>query len=340
MKKKLLLFIPALLALSACGGANPKVAEPATFLEDTAAHTELFGKVEEAKPVRRNAETITEPSIGYQLKFTSDAEDGKLAIRFYALINELDADIVATWSRGVAGADGTDLETGKGFDDVLDPTTKYYTYLEGVGNAPEGKGYVVYSLYNIPYTDTNRNAYVAAYLTLTDTASHEAKSKVLAVKIDCGDETHTTSENYFSFNHQSSVGRHFLQGTFNGGNPDVKYATTEGGDNFAEYTNVALKTTDSFGSFYYNSNIFQYFGNSTFFDTSREFFREDLSNLGYSYPVSNGSYTLFVSSGYQNHIYTSRTQTFYNISLAGFTEANNNKRIMIRAWGGHQGETI
>lgn len=308
MKKKLLIgLLPVLMTLSACGGSSPKANEEETFLEDTEVHEELFGEAQEIKSTKKNAASLTKPTIGYQLSYA----DSKLAIRFVSLINEIDADVTATWKRAVAGADGTDLSTGKGFDDTLASTTKYYKKLTGWPDADPGKGYVVYSLYNIPYNATNKNAYVAAYLTLTDTASHIAKTDLLAVKIEA-DNVYEHSVNTFTFD-PDNTGKHFLQGTINGVTGTVlSYESPQGSNDFAAYFDIDMLTTDSFGSFYYSSDVFQYFGYTNYFSTTSSDFNQS-TNTGYVTPKADGRYNLYLSSkndgegDFRNKVYSKKT---------------------------------
>ena len=328
MKKKLLLgLLPALLALSACGGASPNDNDADTFLEDTTAHTELFGDAKEVKAVRNvdpdPLPALSTPKMGYQIKYA----DGKLAIRFVAGIKDTYAKVKAEWKRGVAGANGETLRA-KSFNDAAQESENFYTtlkngagetqYTAGSGEFEGYTGFVVYTLYNIPY-DANKNAYVAAYLTLTDKDNEEniATSKVLAVKIEKA--SNTVSKNYFSFDSSASDGKHFLQGTING-KTDLVYATENpGGNNFAAYYGVELLTTDTFGSFYFrktqdglNLPTFQYFGFNDYFQEEPKYYdsaSEDagkVGSVGYATPRDAGTYNLYLSSndGKHNHVYT------------------------------------
>ncbi|MBE6134338.1 MAG: hypothetical protein E7178_06725 [Erysipelotrichaceae bacterium] len=319
MKKKLLLLMPALLALSACNGAQP--VENKTFLEDTAAHTELFGKAEEAKPTRKNTVSLTKPTIGYQIQY--DDVNEYLAIRFVSLISNLGASVNASWKRAVAGPDSGDLGTGKGFDDTAIETTKYYKKLTGLPDAGEGEGYVVYSLYNIPYTETIKKGYVAAYLTLSDDVSDPVKSDVMIVRIESNAE-HTESTNSFTIDHTIEAyrdGKHFLQGTI-GGTKQVLNATEWWeGDNFAVYNNINLTTSDSFGSFYYGHTVFQYFGHNSFFkNTAGAFFAESTMSE-YNKPKIAGNYNIYVSRKDANKIYADTDATVditLNVDVSSF----------------------
>ena len=129
MKTKFaLLFLPALMALSSCGAAAQPVTNK-TMLEDTTAHSEIFGNrdvVGGKLGIRNRAknEAISAPDIGYQINYNGTA--GTIAIRFVAAIKDLN--VKAYWRRGVAGADGTELRS-KSFHDDGKPVTNYYISL-------------------------------------------------------------------------------------------------------------------------------------------------------------------------------------------------------------------
>lgn len=338
MKKKLLLLIPALMALSACNGAQP--VENNTFLEDTEAHAELFGGENDSGELKakRNAIDLSgeDLPIAYQIKYT-EATD-KLAIRFVAAVKNLE--VKAEWKRGVAGAAGGDPLQDKGFDDDAQEATKYYTTLSDGNTTIEAKkgdyaaynGFVVYTLYNIPYT-ANANAYVAAYLNIYENGntSNNTQSKVFAVKIEKLDNY--TSKNTFSFIHSDyASGKHFLQGTINGEANTILNATehAEGG-NSATYDDKTFNISDSFGSFYYCSTIFQYFGYDTYVSGSAGDFFSASSLSGYMTPKATGQYTIYISrgAGYENKVYASSTATV-TISF----HADLRTKGDVTAWGG------
>lgn len=330
MKTKFaLLFLPALMALSSCGAAAQPVANK-TMLEDTTAHSEIFGNrdvVGGKLGIRNRAknEAIAEPTIGYQIKYDSGSD--KLAIRFVAAIKDLN--VKAYWRRGVAGADGSELQS-KSFGDTAKEVTNYYTSLSdghttitagAEGDYADYVGFVVYSIYDIPY-ETNKSAYVAAYVNLVgdedgDSDVHN-NSKGLAVRIE--KETNYTSKNVFSFD--PTMNKHFLEGTIGGtvfdGGTNGLYERSDPerkGANNAWYENIQLRAGDSFGSFYYDHDrIFQYFGYSSYFDTAVSDFDESASLSGYATPKKEGKYNLYISESNSNHVYSNRTAyhvTFY-----------------------------
>lgn len=320
MKTKFaLLFLPALMALSSCGAASKPVANK-TILEDTTAHSEIFGNrdVVGGKLGIRNrdkGEAISEPKIGYQIQYDSGTD--MLAIRFVAAIKDLN--VKAYWRRGVAGADGSELRN-KSFANSSREVSNYYLSLSdgnttitagAEGDYADYVGFVVYSIYNIPYT-ANKNAYVAAYVNLVGDEDGDSNvhnnSKALAVRIE--KDTDYTSKNVFAFD--PTVSGHFLEGTINGvlydGGENGLYRESNPankGDNNAWYEKVPLKTTDCFGAFYYShDSSFEFFGNKVFFDTAVDYIKESELLTGYnSAKTYDGYYTLYVSSGNANHFY-------------------------------------
>lgn len=352
MKTKFaLLFLPALMALSSCCAAAQPAAEK-TFLEDTTAHSEIFGDgdVVGGKLAIRNRaknDPISTPDIGYQIRYDSGAD--KIAIRFVAAIKDLN--VKAYWRRGVAGPGGTELRS-KSFANNGQEVTNYYTSLTD-GNTTitagvEGKyadyvGFVVYSIYNIPYT-ANKDAYVAAYVNLVgdedgDSSVH-SNSKAYAIKVEVSDSSDYLSKNTFTFD--PTINKHFLQGTINGITYDggeyglyEESGSTPSGD-YAWYDDVPLLKTDSFGSFYYDHDrIFMFCGHSSFCDGTDYFNSSSLS--GFNTPVKAGTYDIHISSdsGNENHIFASASSiesgTKYTIRLKKGTE-NGNKWDIDGAW--------
>ena len=316
------------MALSSCNAAAQPAPEK-TFLEDATAQSEIFGNRdvfggELQIKNRAKGEAITAPKIGYQIRYTSEGD--KLAIRFIAAIKEFN--VKAYWRRGIAGADGTELRS-KSFNDDGKEVTKYYTSLSdgnttitaGSGDFVGYEGFVVYSIYNIPY-DANKDAYVAAYVNLVGDEDGDSEvhnnSKALAVKIE--KKSNYASNNVFTFDPTIS-NKHFLEGTINGtlydGGANGLYEQSGGtpDGNHAWYEKVPLLPSDSFGSFYYDHDrIFQYCGYSTYFDNVTAKFDES-SLSGFASPKKEGKYDIYVSSNAltDNHIYADRFYcvTFY-----------------------------
>lgn len=331
MKKKLLLAVlPALLVLSGCKSPYSAAATNVKgFAEDTVAHEELFGEAEEIsyfeKQVimnRNPGEAITAPKIGYQIKY--DSGTGKLAIRFVAAINDLN--VKAYWKRGVAAPDGSEVAS---FSDEGQQVTKYYrtitdgpsTITAGVAPYAGYTGFVVYTVYNIPYSTVKDN-YVAAYLSLVGDEDGEddgiggkynvkVNSSALAVSIERKTETvgETELKNVFAID-PASTG-YFLEGTINGVERDgsdnsthslLRATASDVSFVNAEYVDVAFQASDSFGSFYYSPTTFKFFGNTAF--GASDYF-DEASLAEFSSPKAAGTKTLYVfgaSAGAENHM--------------------------------------
>lgn len=314
MKKKLLLAVlPAVMVLTSCG-ARPATNEK-VFLEDTLAHEEIFGGFESPVDlrVRREGEglsSISAPKIGYQISYNSVTD--KLAIRFVAAIKE--TAVNAYWRRGTADPEGGSPNNKK-FSDAAQPAYTYYEELNGGAGpikAGEGEyegyvGFVVYTIHNIPYTD-NKDSYVAAYLNLVgaENSNIHNNSQGLAVRIE--KKNNNESINVFAFD--PTVTGHFLTGTINGtlfdGGEHGLYR--ESGNlpsgNNAWYEKVAIKTTDSFGSFYYEQDSkFMFFGNEKYSNTAVDYLKES-SLAGFNTAKTyDGYYSLYLSSENADHIY-------------------------------------
>ena len=357
MEKKLaLLFLPVLMALTSCNGAVKPV-DDGVILEDTTACSEIFegrdfigGKLGNIKQ-RNTGEAISTPKMGYQIHY----EDGKLAVRFVAAIKDLN--VKAYWKRGVAAPTGNALQNKK-FSDTRQEAVKYYTTLsDGTNTIVAGEdeyadyaGFVVYTIHNIPYSATNKKAYIAAYVNLVADENGEDNgaggtydihnnSAALAVSIErkTDNANETELKNVFAFD--PTVTGHFLEGTIN----DVVYdgganglyresdPSRKGEGNFAWYENIALKATDSFGSFYYEHDTsFEYFGGHEFFDKSAGFFKKSASISGYVTPILQGTYEIHISSGDANHIYTEAKS--YTEELSTIKSAYSTLYLVPGAW--------
>ena len=341
MKNRLfLLGIPALIALSCCIGFSSSPISKNLMAEDTLAHEEIFGAVQEGGYLGikspRKLDTLTSDfvKIGYQIKFAEneagDADD-TISIRFVAAIKN--AGVTAFWHRGFAQADGTIGVDRSGwkykFEDAWDlESSKMYLSLSGGGETitagPKGTsgytdyaGFAIYTLRNIPY-ETYKDSYLAAYVTLTDTSNGEnyINSQALAVKVE---RDGTSSKNNFTFD--PGVTGHFLQGTIGGNANTLLRATEDTGYNYAHYSNVALEADDYFGSFYYDPSHFQFCGYDSYFVNGSSLYMDASDVLGgYASPKANGTYSLYVYSSTSG----SENQVFTISSAAG---ANQNYRV-------------
>ena len=336
MKRKYFLAIlPALLALSSCS-FGPKAKEN-VFKEDTIAHEELFGDAEEVVELRqlqprRAPGDLVEPKIGVQYK----AYGNYYAVRYVAEIATLN--VSAAWTRGVCKeADGT---VTKAMGSV--ETTTAYAHVNNGGDIQDpSSGYsafVVYTLYDIP--KEYKDFYMVAYLTLTDDSSNTVVSKAKVTQLYEGGNSFDINRvwdadiSQYKFEHTG----HFLQGTIDGApNAIVDHDTTvhDSSNNTASYKDIDLDVDDQFGSFYFANNAFEFYWFSTFFNNSLGFF-DAASMAGYASPKESGQYILGVSSGDQDHIYTS-VNHFDSAVTVWFKPGTNwsqaSARFAIYMWG-------
>lgn len=315
MKKKFLLaIIPALLALSSCAAGASKTKND-IFLEDTLAHEEIFGDVEEVGYVKTltplkdpdPVNPLEEPTIGvqYQPRYEKVADSGEwyYSIRFVAAITSLSVD--AQWTRGVSNTNSEQLKP-VGTNATLIATTAYervndngvITTASSVALKRDAEPdtypyhyFVVYTLRDIP--ETYADCFAVAYLTITD-GVNTTVSKAVAARIAGGHE--------FSFAANKSGG-YFMAGTI-GGSPNTILDLGAGsGDNKAQKLDQRLNANDLFG--YYliaNANAgylssFQYYGWSTFKNEVYYLERDAGSEL-FKVRVG-GTYDIYVNKDFQ-----------------------------------------
>lgn len=347
-KRFLLIALPAIMALSGCQASlglkqqqkdNNPVLEMA---EDTLAHEEVFGGAENTHAISEHLQpkkaklTADSVKIGYQIQYNdnntpADDSDDKISIRFVAAL--ADASVTAVWHRGLAqpnGAEGAEPDHANhpgvwkykfsGDDVPVDLTSSViYDALNNGGSrvaAGEGdyigyEGFAIYTLMNIPYNQF-KDSYLAAYVTLT--GENTINSKGLAVKVE---RDGSVSKNRFYFNAGSTY--HFLEGTFNGvardGSDDSTHALVTGneygeGGNSADFTDIPMLATDSFGSFYYSAGTcFQFFGYNSFTNGTADIYFEGSGLSEYSKPKYDGTFSIYISRTTENHLFGSTTAT-------------------------------
>lgn len=343
MKKRFLLAVlPALLVLSGCKSLYSAAATNVkTFVEDTVAHEEIFGEAKEGgylgKAKNPYYALLEKPKMAYQIKY--DDKTDKLAIRFVAAIKN--TNVVATWKRGVAGADGSELQ-GKSFSDDGQIVHKYYTAITD-GNSPleVGKGgefnsyagFVVYTIAGIPYSE-NMDAYVAAYLNIEEdgNGSNQKQSDVLVVRIE--KENDYTSKHAFTFN-PDAISNHFLHGTISGTANNLVVDDHDPGANDgygASYPSVSLEPNDCFGSFYYDDSTFKYFGYDTFCSGCSLYLNK--SSNGLITPYVDGDYNilLFDDSGEENHMEVEVISSFVYFNFLPMANGGYNGRVWNQFW--------
>lgn len=327
-KKLFLLSLPALLVLSSCNGLNNQPAQKDIeyFKESTVNEEAVFGAAEEigdlglrrTSPLKLDALTSDFVKIGYQIQFDdkgdSDDSNDVISVRFVAAIKN--AGVTAFWKRGLAQPNGVVGAAPDGehwkfkFEDTAKESKKMYSSLangESVITAKAGdyvgyEGFVIYTLTNIPYNDFY-DSYLAAYVILTDTSNPENTIKSKAIALELKTDDGIVSKNDFSFN--PGANGHFLEGKINNvvrdGSDDSTHSllwedetTVSSDQNYASYSNVDLKTSDSFGSFYYSPTVFQYFGHDWFFGKSKGFL--DGVDDHYSHPTLDGNYNFYIKN--------------------------------------------
>ena len=173
MKKTLLMLIPALMALSACGGANPEENND-IFLEDTLAHDEVFGNNPSGFSFKsiRNLDPVDGDLSSPRMGIQTHTADGKISVRFVAAVKLANETVPVSWTRSVFEDDG-DLDSGKGTVTRL-CAYKYASIYDG-GDEPVAAStfgdynyFVTYTIRNIPLS-TYGNYYLNATLSINGT---------------------------------------------------------------------------------------------------------------------------------------------------------------------------
>lgn len=343
-KKLFLLTLPALMVLSGCSGIN-NAPKANLMAEDNVAHEEIFGEAVEAGDLglkkqapRRLASLATWDDgfvkVGYQINFNAGGEgdsDDTISIRFVAAIKN--AGVTAFWHRGLAQPndnEGAEVSPGvwkfkfseyKENDEGMESTKIYSSLTDGTNTITAGNGefagyagFAIYTVTGIPY-ETYKHSYFAAYVILAEDGnpSNYVKSKAQAIKIE---KEGTSSKNRFFFNPE--VDGHFLTGTIEGnlrnGSDDsehsllrpVEYTQEQNAQNTAIYHDLDLKTTDSFGSFYYKQGSnFQFFGYNSFVKDTAGIYFEGSALGEFNKPVFEGIISVYVSRTSLNKIYGS-----------------------------------
>ena len=153
MKKILFTLSLLLLSLSSCTGISNKSNNINNIKEDTYAHEELFGGINQGidlRGPRKLASDLVEPPIGVQYKYYEDGGNNYFAVRYVAAIKSLD--VTATWTRAAVDKNGTQTKTL----DHVEVTKAYKTLNDGgdistcASQYPGFEYYVVYTMYDIP----------------------------------------------------------------------------------------------------------------------------------------------------------------------------------------------
>ena len=337
MKKSLILLALPLL-MGSITFSNQARSGLSEIKEDTVAHEELFGRAGAQRnfggAIKHNAATLDGAKIGYQIQYNE--ETNKLAIRFLAAIK--DTNVQAIWSRAVAKGDGSEV---KAMDHNQVCEKYYHTLVNGDVSITAGEGdytgyagFVVYTLYNIPYEEY-KDSYVVAYLSLYDEADVELddgkSTEPYAVKIEMNNEK-TGSAFSFTVNRDDC---YFLYG--------INGATTiptwiDDAENYAVFNDVTLDEGESYLLFSYSSSKFLYHSYAGCFNTSIGFFNNSSLVSGAVTPYKSGTYNLYVSkgSGTENKVYTT-AKSFSNpvidLYLGVESWGYSNAKYAIWAWG-------
>lgn len=324
--KKVLLGLPILMALSCCIGfsASPKVSN--LMAEDTLAHEEIFGEVQEAgglgvrAPRKRASFESDFIKMGYQINFNAGGEgtaDDTISIRFIAAIK--DASVKAFWHRGFAQSNGYEgvekvedsdnweykladnvYETGEGHLNVQ--STKMFATLTDGSNTIEAKkgeyseyeGFVIYTLRGIPY-EKYKDAYLGAYLEVIDADNAEIKknSNFAVVKVE--KDTAYTSKNYFSIDYATYDGKYFLKGVIKGEDDIVVLDETPTDGNVAQKENdLTFSANDNFGVFRFAHDHFQAYGCEKFRGCS--LYTNRVPGKNYCKIRTAGNYKIYVNA--------------------------------------------
>ena len=317
MKKRFLIgILPALMVLSACAGVAPQKAN--VLLEDTLAHEEIFGGGEEFEPLKLNAPRkenenptpapLAMSSIGVQYR---GLQNGTYAIRYVVAISDLD--VTAVWTRDIGKPNGDRPKDGQTLKVTCDKAYRALSASGGVeipSSLGDYKGFVVYTLRNIPEADVN--SYLFAYLTISN-ENETVKSM--------GRITRLGGNNTFKINTDSMNG-YFLQGNINGSSDPVMIDGTPSSGNYAQKEDLTFRANDSFGLFKYvpgNNEHFQFFG----FEKCRRGlpFVSRVSENDYIKVPGAGSYKLYLNTSNEIHlVLPSAAQT----SATVYLKPNNN----------------
>ena len=324
MKKKLLLIVlPALMVLSGCSSPKTEL-----MREDNLAHEEIFGAAEVAgqlgirRAVEGSSEAPAEADLSIKMGYQTQLNNNLLSVRFIAGIKN--ANVTAYWHRGACRGSGSDgllnsssqekikfADSGNHASSVMYKSLKNgdATITAGQGEWADYFGFAIYTLTNIPYTNANKDAYLAAYLTLSDSnyPSRTVNSNVYAIKIEVNNDG--TSTHKFDF--ASNTNGYFLYGTIGGQDnrfypADDSESTYQPNQNFASYEDIDLTSSDNFGSFFFNGSNFRFCNFATYFEHSLGFFGASSTTSGFATPKEGGRYRLTLSSGDNKwwHVYT------------------------------------
>ena len=324
MKKKLLLIaLPALMVLSGC--SNALVEQPVKdnnaniMLEDNLAHEELFGgaKLAPKKLGEPDEDPIGNPGwtkmpkVGVQFKSYQKAETDYYAVRYVAAIADT-AGMTATWTRGVSEKNSNQIKAMSGGHVS---SAKYDTLNDGntpVNASDEGAGlekFIVYTMYDIPASQDE--SYIVAYLTLSKEGETSFSTRAIATQIDGSHcfsfdiEEDLEKDGYFM---QTSSGNIIPQDE-DGDNTDPN---NDSKDN-ALFSNISFSADKKFGLFRFTESVFQFYGFSTFMESTSASYIKSTTIDQYCEMHLAGEYTFYVNK--YNQVYTAPVDVDVTFSL-------------------------
>ncbi len=292
----LLLAIPALVVLSGCNNASTSGMSKATkvFVDDCFAHEESFGEAGELvkfnSGIRRAAPTVD--GVGVQM-----SDDGT-KMRFVATVDNPESVISATWTRNIVSlVNGVEVRP----ESTKSPTG-YYTIINDGGvaaNAPTGKGFVVYTITNIP---ENAKSAISVNLKL-ENVDGTTYSNTYVVNANSGAELGTYGRDESSF----------TLSKFMGGTKEQDENTIDPENNFASFT-ISLNKDEVFNIYGHdgiNHKFVVVSASKLTGDASNYFFEENPGKFikaNYS-----ADYILYLNKSLQ--LYTSATNVVRKISI-------------------------
>lgn len=346
-KRLMLLALPILMVLSSCNNVSINNKEIDSIKEETSISNEIFGQEEKpyslnVKGPRYAIEDLVEPMIGVQFKSYTEGGSDYYAIRYVAAIKGLD--VTATWTRAVSSNTSAEL---KALSSDISVTKAYKTLNNGGAIStcseqyPGYEYYLVYTMYDIPQTSINANAYMMAYLTLSYGEATPVKSKAVVAQIK-------GTGHIFSFDVDSVTNDYFIDIKHSEGEDTIYYG--EAGEDkpnpedndHAVFTNKAFVNGDTFGLFKLTNSSFTFCNYTTYLSSTASRFSKIVGIQDYYGQLYlQGSYNLFVNN--IDRVYIEAVDVLTTISLS----VNENwkqvgdghaPRFALYAFGGSAGE--
>ena len=345
------------MALSGCSNVRFEQVEKEDLsnlmFEDTMAHDELFGKVDNLNIKKLGVPdddpgSTSIPRVGVQFSdvYERDTGSGKIncrAVRYVAAIKGNLSTQTAVWTRGVSETNSNQIKTMSGGHNC----SEVYASLND-GNTPTGvpSGYdnfVVYTMYDIP--TSQENSYIAAYLTLTPNGGGESvKSYAVVTEID--------GDNYFSVNMDDDLCRngYFLE-TYNSLTSVKSIQAEDNGPltdsdpNNAEkdnaiFSQITFSEGDRVGAFRLSPTLFQFYGFDAFMESTASGYVKEANVNDYAEAHRTGVYTVFLNK--DNVVYFAPndvTGLTFNFVAWGDWDSDN-ARIEVYCFNEYNGNSL